>query len=310
MSILGDITGFIDTGRAGKSISDSNIAAEHGVLDQQTNANTNVPAAGAAGNKAVSDAANSANTKLSGALASETSNLTPYLTAGQKGVQGLSDYAASKPSFSFTPGDLANDPGYQFQLKQGQEAIQNSAASKGLLSSGNTLKDLTTFGTGLAGTYYNDAFSRAKTTFDTNQNATLANLGTLTNAGLSASQQFNTGTTGLTSQQANNDVGAGVFAGNTDVNQAGLLAQLNSKSAVDAGNFAVGAGDAHAAGILGQGNALSNLGGDVVGGITAGLTGGFGAALPSIFGGGAAPTLGGSQGSQKLPPSVFSFLGG
>lgn len=49
---------------------------------------------------------------------------------------------------------LAATPGYRFALDQGQNAISNNAASRGLLLSGGTLKALQQFGTGLADQTY------------------------------------------------------------------------------------------------------------------------------------------------------------
>lgn len=43
-----------------------------------------------------------------------------------------------------------SSPGYQFQKQQGIDVIDNSAAARGGVVSGNTLKALDTFGTGLA----------------------------------------------------------------------------------------------------------------------------------------------------------------
>ena len=63
--------------------------------------------------------------------------------------------------FEFDPSDLEADPGYQFRLKQGEKSIQRSNAAKGLLQSGKTLKDLSSFSQGLASQEYGDAYNRA-----------------------------------------------------------------------------------------------------------------------------------------------------
>lgn len=63
--------------------------------------------------------------------------------------------------FSFDPRNLSQMPGYQFQLQQGDRALQsNDAASVGALS-GTALKDLMGFNQGLAGTYENQYFNQA-----------------------------------------------------------------------------------------------------------------------------------------------------
>lgn len=49
---------------------------------------------------------------------------------------------------------LQNSPGYQFQLQQGNQNVNNQAAASGMQLSGNTLQSLNQFGQGLAGTTY------------------------------------------------------------------------------------------------------------------------------------------------------------
>lgn len=65
---------------------------------------------------------------------------------------------------SFTPGDLTQDPGYQFNLAQGQQALDRAQAARGGYFSGNALKEAQQFGQGLADTTYNDAFQRWRST--------------------------------------------------------------------------------------------------------------------------------------------------
>lgn len=56
---------------------------------------------------------------------------------------------------------LENDPFYQFQLQQGLDAAQGSAAAGGNLRSGATLKALTQYGQGMASSQANQAYNRA-----------------------------------------------------------------------------------------------------------------------------------------------------
>lgn len=60
----------------------------------------------------------------------------------QTAQQGLSNYL--------------NSAGYQFQRDQGVDAINSSAAARGLLNSGSTLKGITKFGQDLASTNFNN----------------------------------------------------------------------------------------------------------------------------------------------------------
>jgi hypothetical protein len=54
-----------------------------------------------------------------------------------------------------------NSTGYRSQMKQGQDAIASSAAARGLLNSGSTLKALTKFGQGTGSQYFNDYLNQA-----------------------------------------------------------------------------------------------------------------------------------------------------
>jgi len=60
----------------------------------------------------------------------------------------------------FTPDDLTQDPGYQFNLDQGQKAIDRAAAARGGYFSGAALKEAQAFGQNLADRTYNEAYQR------------------------------------------------------------------------------------------------------------------------------------------------------
>lgn len=79
----------------------------------------------------------------------------------------------------FTGADLQNDPGYQFGLQQGTQALERSAAARGGLYSGATMKALERYGQDYGGTKFNEAFQRNRQTrgdmFD--RFASLAGLG-------------------------------------------------------------------------------------------------------------------------------------
>jgi hypothetical protein len=53
-----------------------------------------------------------------------------------------------------------NDPGYQFRLQQGQQALQRSAAAKGDLLSGGTAKALEQYGQDYASNEYQNTYNR------------------------------------------------------------------------------------------------------------------------------------------------------
>lgn len=78
------------------------------------------------------------------------------LSAQQKRLQAYQPYVDAK----FNPGDLTQDPGYQFRLQEGQKALERSLAAKGLGTSGRALKAAQEYGQGLADTTYNEAYNR------------------------------------------------------------------------------------------------------------------------------------------------------
>lgn len=53
------------------------------------------------------------------------------------------------------------DPSMRFQMDEAQRMLENSAAAKGMLGSGQTLRDLTSLATNMARTDYGNAFNRA-----------------------------------------------------------------------------------------------------------------------------------------------------
>jgi len=219
-------------------ITNATKTGQQGVTDSLNQNRTDINAAGDKAIAGVGTATDAANKTLGSSLDTVTGNfnnlqstLDPYLKAGSQGINSLATYAASNPQFSFKPEDYFNSPAYQFQLEQGQKAIGNTASASGLANSGAAAKELTQFGQGLGATYYTDAFNRAQQTFQTNQNATLANLSTLANAGLqgsgllnSATADYNKNLTGITGQQAQNTLASGYYGAGTTTDLAKYLA--------------------------------------------------------------------------------------
>lgn len=80
-------------------------------------------------------------------------DITPWREAGAGALGDLQAMLSGEY-------DITTDPGYQFQLEQGQRAIDASAAARGNLMSGRTLRELTGFGQGLASQEYANRFNR------------------------------------------------------------------------------------------------------------------------------------------------------
>jgi len=103
------------------------------------------------------------------------------LLAGAEANQALlAPYASG---FRFAPGDLTLDPGYQFNLQEGQKAIDRRQLARGNYFSGGAGKELQEFGQGLADNTYNTAFNRALQGYGTGLTGALANAGVNTDMG-------------------------------------------------------------------------------------------------------------------------------
>lgn len=81
-------------------------------------------------------------------------DLSPYRDFGSTQLNALSGFLNEKNPESFI------DPGYNFRLQSGVNAINNNAATKGMLQSGDTLRELTQFGQDMGSQEYGNAFNR------------------------------------------------------------------------------------------------------------------------------------------------------
>ena len=156
---------------------------------------------------------------------------SPYTQVGSTAASGLN--SALQNPFKF---NLADDPGYQFRLSQGQKAVEQSAAARGGAVSGGALKALTQYGQGFASNEYANAFQR-------NQQQ-LQNLFQGAGLGLNASNTMSG------NYNQNSALQTGVLG-----QQSALDAQVLMNQGTQIGNNITGAGNANAAGTVGSANA-------------------------------------------------------
>ena len=90
------------------------------------------------------------------------------METGNRFEGGLSDAERRLNDLITNPGALKLSPAYQFRLKQGEEALQRSLASKGLLNSGNRLTALTDYGQQAGSQEYESEYGRRKGLYDAN----------------------------------------------------------------------------------------------------------------------------------------------
>jgi len=176
-------------------------------------------AASSAG-QAQANAANNAAQVQQNMFNTTQANLQPYMgygtTAGNQLVSQLGTLTAP-----FSASNVQNTPGYQFDLQQGLEGAQNSAAARGLGLSGAALKGAANYATGLADNTYMNQFNINQA----NQNNAYNKL---------------MGVTGL---------GENAAAG---------LGNIGANTASSIGNTLTSGAAAQAAGTVGSANALSN----------------------------------------------------
>lgn len=100
----------------------------------------------------------------------------PWRVAGQNALaqlQGMTDYTPFReapPEYrNFSAQDFQADPGYAFRLSEGMKGIERSAAARGGLLSGATLKGIQRFSQDLGSQEYANAFNRYQTEYGNRQ---------------------------------------------------------------------------------------------------------------------------------------------
>lgn len=174
----------------------------------------------------------------------------------QTGVGALSELGSQDFRRDFTMSDFQKDPGYEFRMAEGQKALERSAAARGGLQSGGTLKALARYGQDYASGEFTNAYNR----FNADRDRRFNRLSSLAGIGQNAASALS----GLGQNYAN-QMGSG---GQNYANQMGNLAMQGA--------------NAKASGVLGTGgawgNAISNIGNM---GMQAGMMGmGGGGGLP------------------------------
>lgn len=142
-----------------------------------------------------------------------------------------------------TAAEASQTPGYQFALKTGQNAIENSAAARGGLLSTGSMKTLDMFSQGLADTTYSDTYNRALgeyqqryNIFQGNQSNEFNRLASLSGAGQTAATTL------------------GQFGQNAATN----VTNINATAGAQIGNSLQNAGAARASGYAGIANSLNS----------------------------------------------------
>lgn len=149
-------------------------------------------------------------------------NQQPYLDAGK---QALGQYQTEINKPTSAADVMANDPGYQFGLSQGQTALDRKIAAMGGRVSGSALKATDRYATDYATTGYNSAYQRSQDRL--NRLAALAGIGqTATQASAASGQASTNAMTALLTNQGDASAAARLAQGNIWGNTGNQLSAL------------------------------------------------------------------------------------
>lgn len=172
--------------------------------------------------KTYTPAVNLEQTALDQAAQQQYSAQPNSVTSSEGGVANASSGANTGGYGSlvqpFTAADFTEDPGYQFALSQGQQALQRAQAAGGGLVSGAAVKALTDYNQGEADQQYQNAYDR----YNTNQNNIYSRLTGQQSTGLSAVGTQSNAATGNATQVGDLLTSAGQAASNATTTQGNI----------------------------------------------------------------------------------------
>lgn len=211
------------------------------------------------------------NAQLQQTLEAQRGNLQPYQQAGQVGLSGLTELANNPQDFKFDRADFDADPGTEIAIREGLEAIQKTAAMRGLgPSSGGQLKAYGKFATDQVLKSYGDVYKRSENTFRGNQDARYRTLSALTGVGERAVAGLNDAEGVAGRGIAGNLTDLGALTGQYDANTAARTSDLGLRAATDTGRITTDAtrdsndallqgANARASGTIGRARAVGGL---------------------------------------------------
>lgn len=171
-----------------------------------------------AGNRAADaqrDAANQSN-EMQRYMYDQTRNdQKKWREAGESALGRLVDPSMMR---TFQASDFQKDPGYDFRLQQGQRGLEASAAARGNLNSGATLKALQRYGQDYASNEYLNAYNR----FNNDRDQSFNKLSSIAGLGQSANNQVGNAGQNYANQYSQNQMGM------ANANAANMISQSNN----------------------------------------------------------------------------------
>lgn len=143
----------------------------------------------------------------------------PWRQAGQValGQLGSQDFQRD-----FTANDFQKDPGYDFRMAEGMKALERSAAARGGLMSGGTLKALQGRSQDIASSEYQNAYNR----FNNDRTNRFNRLSSIAGLGQTANGQVAQAGQNYGNQVSANQIGLGNANAASHIQQAGQMRQM------------------------------------------------------------------------------------
>jgi len=155
-------------------------------------------------------------------------DMAPWREAGADALGRMGDNNFNQ---QFDYQSFQQDPGYQFRMNEGMKALQASAAARGNLGGGATLKALTRYGQDVASQEYQNAYNR----FYDQQDRSYNRLASLAGVGQTTSSQLMGAGQNMANQIGQAHMGMGNAAAAAHMNQYNTMAGLAGQGAQIAG---------------------------------------------------------------------------
>jgi hypothetical protein len=156
----------------------------------------------------------------------------------EAGVNALNKLVPMTDYQNFGMEQFQQDPGYAFRMSEGMKNLERSAAARGGLLSGSTLKGIQRFGQDLASQEYQNAFNR----YGIERDRRLGPLQSLAGVGQTTSQQLGAAGTQFANTMGNIGMNQANVQGNAQMARASAYGDTTNQLANLAGRYYGGSG--------------------------------------------------------------------
>lgn len=160
----------------------------------------------------------------------------PFREAGITALNKLVPLATEYTPFSYN--EFTKDPGYAFRMSEGMKGLERSAAARGGLLSGGTLKGIQRYGQDLASQEYQNAFTR----YGIERDRRLNPLQSLAGVGQTTSRELGSAGTQFANTMGNLGMNQANVAGNAQLSRASTYGNALNQLAYLGGRYSGGSG--------------------------------------------------------------------